>query len=63
MDHTKSFSEVLELHSRKRLGQHISYLLLHFHVLEFHYSYLHHILDIVELDLDVLRLVMKNWVF
>ena len=54
LDHTKSFSEVLELHSRKRLGQLIGYLLLCFHVLELHYSSLHHIPNIVELDLNLL---------
>ena len=63
MDHTKSFSEVLKLHSRKRLNQHIDYLLLCFHVLVLHCSSLHHIPDIVELDLDVLRLVTEHWVF
>ena len=63
MDHTKSFSKVVELHSRKRLVQHIGYLLLCFHVLELHYSSLHHTPDIVELDLDVLRLVMEHMVF
>ena len=62
MDHTKYFSKVLEIHSCKRLGQHIGYILLCCHVLELHYSSLHHIPDIVELDLDVLRLVMEHWV-
>ena len=63
MDHTESFSELLELHSHKRLGQHIGYLLVCFHVLELHCSSLQHILDIVELYLDVLRLIMEHWVF
>ena len=62
MDHTKSFSKVLELHSHKRIGQYISYMLLYCYVLELHCSSLHHIPDIVELELDVLRLVMKHQV-
>ena len=63
MDHTKSLSKVLELHSHKRLGQHIGYLLVCFHVLELHCSSLQHIPDIVELYLDVLQLVMEHMVF
>ena len=63
LDHTKSFSEVIKLHFRKRLGQHIGYMLLCCHILEIHCSSLHHIPDIVELDLDVLRLVMKHGIF
>ena len=63
MDHTKSFSEVLELHSLQSLGQHIGYLLIYCHILEIHYSSLHHIPDIVELDLNVLQLVMEHMVF
>ena len=59
LDHTKSFSEVLELHFGQRLGQYIGYLLVHFHILELYCSSLHHIPDIVELDLDVLRLVSR----
>ena len=31
-------------------------------LLEFDSSSLHHIPDIVELDLDVLRLVMEQWI-
>ena len=31
-----------------------------YHILELHCSPLHHILDIVILDLDMLRLVMKR---
>ena len=54
LDHTKYLSEGLKIHSHKRLGQHIGYLLLYFHVLELHYSSLHHILDIVIFDIDML---------
>ena len=54
---------LLKLHSRQRVGQHIEYLLICFHVLELYFSSLHHVPDIVELDLDVLRFVMEHWVF
>ena len=37
--------------------------LIVFHVLELHCSSMHHILDIVELDLNVLLLVMEHIVF
>ena len=60
MDHTKSFSEVLELHSYKGIGQQIGYMLLYCHVLELHYPSLHHIHNTVELYLDVLRIVMEH---
>ena len=32
------------------------------HKLELHYSSLHHIPDMVILDLDMIRLVMEHWV-
>ena len=63
MDHTKCFYEVLEIHSRKNIGQHIKYLLIHCHVLEIQCSSLHHIPDIVELDINVLQLFMEQKVF
>ena len=63
LDHTNYFSEVLKLHSHKRLGQHNHYILFFCHILELHYSCLHHIHDIVELDLDVLQLVVENRIF
>ena len=63
MMNTKLLYQVLKLHSRKSIGQNIGYLLLCCHVLDLHYSSLHHIPDIVELDLNVLRLVMEYWVF
>ena len=54
--------EVLELHPNQWLCQYISYLFLHHNILELHCSPLHHIPDIVILDLDVLRLVMEHWI-
>ena len=42
------------------LVQHIENMLIYFHVLEFHCSSLHHIHDILEFDLYVLRLVMEH---
>ena len=40
----------------------INYKLIRFQVLEIHCSYLHHLPDIVEVDLYVLRRVMEHWV-
>jgi hypothetical protein len=58
--HTKLVLEVIELHPRQWLGQHICNLLLSSHVLEPHYPPLHHIPDIVIFDLDMLQPVMEH---
>ena len=55
-------SEVLELHPIQWLHQYISYLFLRCNILELHYSLLHHIPDIVILDLNMLRLIMEHQV-
>ena len=57
---TKLLPEVLKLHSGQFLHQHISYLFVHHNILELYYSSLHHIPDIVILDLGMLRLVMEH---
>ena len=62
LENTKILPEVLELHPSQWFCQHISYLFLCHKILELHYSLLHHIPDIVILDLDVLRLVMEHWI-
>ena len=62
LENTKLLLEVLKLHSGQWLHQHISYLIIHCNILELHYSPLHHIPDIVVLDLDMLRLVMEHWI-
>ena len=62
MENMKLLPEVLKLHSSQWLHQHIIYLFLHCNILELHCSSLHHILDIVIFDLDMLRLVMEHWV-
>ena len=54
--------EVLKLHPSQWLSQHIIYLFVRPNILEFHCSSLHHIPDIVILDLDMLRLVMEYWI-
>ena len=59
LENTKLLPEVLKLHPSQWLSQHISYLFICHNILELYYSSLHHILDIVILDLDVLRLVME----
>ena len=54
LENTKLLPEVLKLHSGQWLHQHVSYLFVHHNILELHYSSLHHILDIVIFDLDML---------
>ena len=62
LENTKLLLEVLKLHLSQWLCQHISYLFLCRNILELHCSPLHHILDIVILDLEMLRLIMEHWV-
>ena len=62
LENTKSLSEVLELQPSQWLRQYISYLFLCRNILELHCPSLHHIPDIVILDLDMLRLVMEHWI-
>ena len=52
--------EVLKLHAGQWIHQHISYMFIHCNILELHCSSLHHIHDIVELDLHVVRIVMEH---
>ena len=61
---TKLLLEVLKLHPSQWLSQHISYMFVRRNILELHCSSLHQIPDIVifDLDLDMLRLVMEQWV-
>ena len=63
LENTKFLSEVLELQPSQWIRQYISYMFLRHNILELHYSPLHHILDIVILDLNMLRLVMEHWIF
>ena len=60
LENTTLLPVVLELHPSQWLCQHINYLFIHHNTLELHCSSLHHIPDIVILDLDMLRLVMEN---
>ena len=62
LENTKLLPEVLKLHSGQWLLQHIRYLIIRHNILDLHCSPLHHIPDIVILDLDVLRLVMEHWI-
>ena len=62
LENTKLPTEVLKLHLSQWLSQHISYLFIRRNILELHCSPLHHIHDIVILDLDMLRLVMEHWI-
>ena len=54
LENTKSLPKVLEPQPSQWIRQYISYLFLHRNILELHCSSLHHILDIVILDLDIL---------
>ena len=60
LENTKLLPEVLKLHPRQWRSQHITYLFIHHNIHELHWSSLHHIPDIVILDLDVLQLVMEH---
>ena len=62
LENTKLLPEVLKLQPSQWLRQYISYLFLCRNILELHYSPLHHIPNIVMLDLDMLRLVMEHWI-
>ena len=62
LENTKLLPEVLELHPSQWICQHIIYLFLRCNILELHCSPLHHIPDIVILDLDMLRLVMHYYI-
>ena len=54
LQNTKLLPEVFKLHSGQWLHQHISYMFIRRNILELHYSSLHHIPDIVILDLDMI---------
>ena len=60
LEDNKLLLEVLKLHPSQWLCQYISYLFLCRTILELHYSSLHHISDIVILDLDMLQLLMEH---
>ena len=62
LENTKILPELLKLHPIQWLSQHIIYLFVCCNILELHCSSLHHITDIVILDLDMLRLVMEYWI-
>ena len=62
LENTKLLPEVLKLHSGQWIHQHISYLIVHHNMLKLLCSPLHHIPDIVILDLDLLQLVVEHWV-
>ena len=54
LENTKLLPEVLKIHPSQWLHQYIIYLFLRRNILDLHYSPLHHIPDIVILDLDML---------
>ena len=54
LENTKLLPKVLELQPSQQLRQYIIYLFLHRNILELHFSSMHHIPDIVILDLYVL---------
>ena len=61
-DNTKLVLEVLNLHTRQRISQHICYLLICANILELYNSLLHHVTNVVIPDLYVLHLIMEHWV-
>jgi hypothetical protein len=61
-EYTKLVLEVLKLHTRQRLSQHIYNLLIYANILELDNSLLYHVTNVVIPDLYVLRLIMEHWV-
>ena len=59
---TKLVSEVLKLHTRQRLSQHICNLLICANILELHNSLLYQVTNVVVPYLNVLRLIVEHWV-
>ena len=62
LENTKLLPEVLKLHLSQWLSHHISYMFVRRNIMELHCSPLHHISDIVIIDLDMLGLVMEHWI-
>ena len=60
LENTKLPPELFKLHIGQWICQHISYLFVYRNILELHFSYMHHIPDIVTFDLDMLRIVMEH---
>ena len=60
LENTKLLPEVLKLHPSQWIRQYISYLFLRCNILELHCSPLRHILHIMVLDINMLRLVMEH---
>ena len=59
-DYTKLVLEVLKLHTRQRLSQHIYYLLICANILELHNSLLYQVTNVLISYLYVLRLIMEH---
>jgi hypothetical protein len=62
LDYTKLVSEVLKLHMRQRISQHICNLLICANILELHNSLLYHVMNVVVLDLNVIHFIVEHWV-
>ena len=60
LENIKLLPKVLKIHPSQWLHQQISYLTVCHSILELYCSPLHHIPDIVILDLDMLQLVMEH---
>jgi hypothetical protein len=60
--HAKSVTKVLELRSGKGIGKNINNLLICRKVLHQYFLPLHHVSDVMVLDLNVFRFVMKHWI-
>ena len=61
LENTKLLPKVFKLHSGQWIFQHINYMFTYRNILELHFSFMHHIPDIVIFDLNMLRLVMEQW--
>ena len=60
--HTKFVMELLELHLAMGFGKNINNLVICRKVLHQYDLPLHHVSDVMVLDINVLRFVMKHWI-
>ena len=62
LENNELLPEVLKLHPIQWLHQHIIYLFLRCNILELYCSPLHHIPDIVILEIDMLGIFLEHWI-
>ena len=56
------FPKLPKLHLGQRLGQYVRDLLIRSNVKKLHNSFLHHVMNVLVFDLDMLGFVVKHWI-